>query len=304
MAVAGPLRAQTSNLQTQLDSAARVASGLATPAAAQRAGYHRIAARALSDLNPFAGEHWIQERYNRTRMLDLARPAYLMFYPRVGTDSLTLVGVGYTVAIPAGSPPPSGFDGDGDRWHIHLPCNGVPGIRSTLAEGIEDCESLGGNHGPMGIAMVHVWTGVESPDGVFALFNAALPYLATGIDPPAPDELGDPARARFFREVAFALGETFGAVPRMGARIAQNRDSVFADRVRADRDRIRALLPALRAARNDRDRFHEVAQDAIAAWRSIRTAYLDAALSVQHRLILDRWFDAAITGYHHTQLPH
>lgn len=279
-----------------------MARRLATPEAAEQVGYHRIAPPSLTDLNPFAGEHWIQERYNRTDTLDLSRPAYLMFYPRIGPDSLTLVGVGYTVALPADSAPPVGFTGDADRWHIHLPCKGIPGLRSVLAEGVEDCRSLGGTHGPMGIAMVHVWTGVPSPDGPFALFNTALPYLATGIEPPNAAELADPARARFFREVAFALGETYGAVPRMGARIAQNRDSVFADRVRPFRERIRALLPALRVTRPDSAHFRELGEHAVAEWRRIRDSYLDAAYSDEHRTILDRWFRAATAGHHRGQL--
>ncbi len=298
------LFAQDVSLRRQLDSAAVVASSLATPEAAERAGYHRIAPPSLTDLNPFAGEHWIQERYNRTRTLDLAHPAYLMYYPHIGPDSLLLVGVGYTVALPAGESPPPGFDSEEDRWHIHLPCQNIPGIRTTLAEGIDDCRSLGGTHGPMGIAMVHVWTGVQSPDGPFALFNTALPYLATDIEPPSASDLADPKRGRFYREVAFALGETYGAVPRMGARIAQDGDSVFADRVRPHRERIRALLPALRTARHDSTRFRAQGERAIAEWREIRDAYLESAYSAEHRMILDRWFQAALAGHHRGQLSH
>jgi hypothetical protein len=62
----------------------------------------------------------------------------------------------------------------------------------------------------------------------------------------------------------------------------------------------------LRAARDagDEAELLSLAAQAIAAWRSIRAAYLEAATSPQHRLILDRWFAAAIAGHHRTQLHH
>lgn len=304
-----PLCAQhtPSPTNVQLDSAATITQQLSDTLTARQNGYHRIAPPRLTDLNPLAGEHWINERYNRSQVLDLARPAYLMYYPFIGEDSLTLIGIGYTVAQPAGSDPPAGFAGDRDRWHVHLPCSGVPGVNAILAESIEQCEEFGGRYGPWQIAMVHVWADtVPSPDGPFAQFNPALPYLAVGIEPPSAEDFTDQARSRLLRELALALGETFGAVPRMGARIAQNRDSIFADRVRPYRDRIRALLPALREAQvhDDAARFDALANEAIAAWQPIRAAYLDAAFSPQHQSILSRWFEAAITGYHRTQLPH
>ena len=128
-------------LQRQLDSAAVITAQLTDTLAARRAGYHRIAPPSLTDLTPFAGEPWINERFNRTQKLDLARPAYLMYYPLVGEDTLTLVGVGYTVAQPAGADPPHGFEGDGDMWHVHLPCAGVSGLRGILSESVE-CEGV------------------------------------------------------------------------------------------------------------------------------------------------------------------
>ena len=295
------------SVEAQLDSAARIVHSLRDTLAARLKGYRRIAPPSLTDLNPMAGEHWINPRFNRTRALDLARPAYLMYYPFIGDDSLTLVGVGYTVAQPADSDPPIAFAGAGHRWHVHLPCGGVPGLGTILAESSTACDEFGGRPGQWQIAMVHVWADtVPSPDGPFAQFNPALPYLVVSIDPPSVEEFSDHDTSRLLRELALALGETFGAVPRMGARIAQNPDSVFADHVRPYRDRIRALLPALREAQvhDDATRFYALANEAIAAWQPIRAAYLDAAFSPQHQLILSRWFEAAITGYHRTQLPH
>ena len=101
-----------------------------------------------------------------------------------------------------------------------------------------------------------------------------------------------------------ALGETFGGVSRMGAHIAQHPDSGFADRVRPHRQRIRALVEPLRGARagGDTASFHAVARQAVGEWRLIRAACLDAATSSQHRLILERWFAAAVAGHHTTQL--
>lgn len=294
--------AQHPDLRAQLDSAASAARRVARTEDAARAGYHRIARLPITDLNPFVGEHWIDERRNRSRELDLAHPAYLMYYPRLGPDSLTLVGVGYTVAQPASAEPPAGFAGDGDRWHVHLPCAGVPVLGGVLAESTAECVELGGTPAAWQVAMVHVWT-VPNPDGPFAQFNPALPFQAVGIEPPSAEELHDPAGPPW-RELGLALSETYGAVPRMGARIAQSPDSAFADRVRPARDRIRALVAPLRAARSggDAEAFHALADRAVADWRVIRAAYLDAALSAEHRVVLERWFAAAVAGHHRTQL--
>lgn len=290
---------------TPLDSARRVAAALADTGAALRGGYRRIAPRSLTDLNPLVGEHWINERYNRSTVLDVAHPAYLMYYPLPGREGPTLVGVGYTVAQPAASPPPTALFGPGDRWHVHLPCADVPGLRGILVENVEDCREFGGAPGTWQIAMVHVWVeAVPHPDGEFAQFNTALPYLAVGIAPPSVAELADAEHARWWRELGLALGETFGAVPRMGTRIAQRPDSSFAHRVRGAREEIRALRGPLRAAREagDAAEFQALAAMAIGAWRAIRDAYLDGALSPQHKTILERWFAAAVAGHHGTQL--
>jgi hypothetical protein len=257
----------------------------------------------LSDLNPLVGEHWIQEQFNRSPVLDLARPAYLMFYPMLGADSMALVGVGYTVAQPAGSPEPDGFAGTTDRWHVHLPCAGVPDLQGILAESVAECEEVGGTPAQWQIAMVHVWL-VPNPDGPFGQFNPALPFRATSIDPPTARELADSSRGPLLRALGMALGETFGAVPRLGGSIAQDPDSAFADQVRPYRERIAALLPTLREARAGLDSavFLEAARDMTGAWRAIGDAYLEHAPSTRHRLILDRWFAAALAGHHTTQL--
>jgi len=278
----------------QLDVARAVAARYASPAAARRDRYHRIAPPELTDLNPVAGEHWIKERLLRTRTLTIDQPQYLMYYPGLGADSLTLVGLAYAVGIPAGSPQPDGFAGDDDHWHVHLPCTRVPGLGGILADSREQCLMLNGQPGTMQISMLHVWT-VASPDGPFAHYNPALPYLVSGLAVPPDDEFQLPERGRLLRELALALGETYGAVPRMGARIAQQPDSLFADLVRPQRERLRALVPALRDAQQQGDtaQFTNIALAAVRAWQTIRTAYLDAAVSPEHRSILGRWFEDA-----------
>jgi hypothetical protein len=186
---------------------------------------------------------------------------------------------------------------------VHLPCAGVPGLRGILAESIGSCEELGGTPGTWQIAMVHVWRPeFDSPDGHFAQFNPALPFLVLGIQPPTREELGDSGNGRLFRALGLALGETFGAVPRLGARIAQNPDSAFADSVRPYRDAIRALVQQLRFARGDVTSFQQLAREAVAQWQHLRHAYLEAAVSPEHRIILNRWFEAALAGHHRTQL--
>ncbi len=282
----------------QLSQVADIGRSLGTTWDAARLGFRRIAPPSMNDLNPLVGEHWIHIPNLRSGAFDLTRPAYAMYYPVRGIEEWQLVGVAYATAAPTGTPVPEGFDGANDHWHTHLPCSGVPELETILAASQEDCREFAGVPGSSRIAMVHVWLNVPNPEGPFADFNIALPYVATGLQPPTPEELRDTTHAGVARPLALALGETLGAVPRLGGIVDPGPDSAFARRVAAPRARIAALVPRLKAAQETGDRveFDLVALRAIEEWNVIRQAYLDAASTPVLRLLLARWMDEAVNG--------
>ena len=292
--------------RAQLDSTVAVALALANPLAARRAGFHRIAPPSVPDLSPLMGEHWINERNLGGESLDLTRPAYLMFYPLGNTPEQTLVGTAYgTVQLPEAQLP-AGFAGNDDEWHIHLPCTGVPGVSTLLAEGVEDCRALGGEPGTNRIAMVHVWINIPNPLGPFALDNPALPYVAVGLTPPTADDMADLERAHWLRALGLALSETYGAVPRLSSRLDLHPDSTFAQTTAPLREQIRRLLPRMRLADRNGDaaEFERLGDRAIAEWQHIQEAYLNAALarSPELRSLFQRWFEAALDPMHGSKM--
>lgn len=299
-AAAAPLSAQHDHpapfAAAQLDAARRFSLSVAKPIDAHRLGFHRIAHRGIKDLNPFVGEHWINEWNLYGDSLDPARPAYIMFYP-VLPDSAP-IGFAYGVAQRSGSPPPDGFAGEADVWHVHQTCHDLEALGSALVRSVDDCTALGGRPGSSQIAMVHVWLEPANPDGPFAAFNPALPFVATGLAPPTAEDMASPARASRLRRLGLALGETFGAVPRTGGLVDNPRNAEFRSRVAPHRDSITALLPALRDAERhgDRDRYDALATEMIAQWEAVRAAYLELAGSDAARTLLERWFEAAVLG--------
>lgn len=283
----------TETARQQLDSAAAASRRLASPRSAAIADYRPLSPGS-SDFNAIVGEHWLNGRLLGPGRFSFARPAYLMFYAFSGDT--VLVGMAYGVGQAPGAPVPEGFDGDADRWHIHFFCTGIPGLGSVLGEHAEDCRALGGKSGESQIAMVHVWVNVDNPDGQFAPFNPALPFVATGLKPPTAQDLSDTRRSRRLRSLALALGETFGATPRAGSLITARRDTAFEHRVAPSRERIRALISELKGTENgqDRKRYDAIADRMIGEWRAIRQAYLDHAGSKALRTIIERWYDVAV----------
>jgi hypothetical protein len=90
--------------------------------------------------------------------------------------------------------------------------------------------------------MVHVWTDVSNPEGVYGHDNPALPFIVLGLTPPA-------VSSRASRELALSLGESYGARIENGYLIEQaNENAALADSLRAHRAAIVALVPELRRA--------------------------------------------------------
>ena len=298
------LAALSRDATRELDIAEETARRLSTPESASRAGFHRIAPARIPDLIPFMGEHWINEQNLRVDSFDLQRPAYLMFYPLDDSGEQTLVGTAYGISRRTTDPWPKGFTGDADRWHAHLPCTNIPALRSILADNADDCRSFGGEPAVSHIVMVHFWFNVPNPLGPFADDNRTFPYVRVGLTPPDYQDFTTPEPGRRARKLALALGETYGALPRMGARVDPHPDSSFSVKMAPHRDSIRALLPGLQRAdrTGDRAMYERLANQAIAEWEIIRQAYLDEASSKELRIILERWFRAAVDPMHGSKM--
>lgn len=133
---------------------------------------------------PMVGEHWFlpPEKggldYRAGQPLDLRRPSNLMYTWINGRRVLT--GVTFNVRIGPRDPVPAGFTGNADPWHVH-------DFRAAVAAATKDRPVLRwlangwlnqNWKGQERVAMLHVWVGgPANPDGPFAHYNRALPYL-------------------------------------------------------------------------------------------------------------------------------
>lgn len=143
--------------------------------AAVAAGYRRVG----MDF-PSMGEHWINPSMLIGGHFDPGTPAILTYAAVNGVPRL--LGVVYAVALVPGESPPVI---PGAVWHEH---NGSIDEESLLPE------HGGDQHGSISatksqgtrLAILHAWTIVPNPAGMFAAENWALPFLRNGIGvPPA-----------------------------------------------------------------------------------------------------------------------
>jgi hypothetical protein len=154
-------------LVSEVRAAAATACSLATPAAAQRAGY------VLS--SPFTqgvGTHWTNWRLI-DKPFDPARPAMLL-YARRG-DRETLVGFSYWVRTPDSSEP-AGFTGAQDHWHQHFGlCFDQTGMLER--ENVRSAKLCAGSWlNGTDLWMLHAWIvpGHANTSGLFAPRNEEL----------------------------------------------------------------------------------------------------------------------------------
>jgi hypothetical protein len=246
------------------------------------------------DLTPFQGQHWLSVgRFFNNQPVNLAKPTFMMYLP-VG-DSLIPIGVAHTHRIAADSSLPTALGGRPAEWHSHILCRAIPGEGQALADGVDDCKARGGNPAPNQISMVHVWT-IANPDGPYAHDNPALPFIATGLTPPAhvtPDD----------RLFAVALGESYGAKLVIAHRI--ERDAVKAGTqqpIVERRARLRELVPQLRDAerRHDAAKFTALRKQLLDAWSTLAEAYRGAAATPELRARFDTELGQALgTNAHH-----
>lgn len=138
---------------------------------------------------PLMGEHWYHPKgpdYAGSNVrLDFNRPSNLMYTVIDGRRVLT--GVTFNVRLRDGEAMPEGFAGRADRWHAHDMLRAIEAalkdrpVLRWLASGWIDANyrSKGDDRGRL--AMVHVWLGIDNPDGVFADHNRVVPYLKLGL---------------------------------------------------------------------------------------------------------------------------
>ncbi len=170
-------------------------------------GYHRI-----GPVFPGMGEHWLNIGVLLDNVIDATRPT-LLIYANIG-DQPRLLGAGFATTTDQ-SRTSADVPGWPDAWHEH---SGLlvdeSGVKPSTNRG-------SGTH----VWVLHVWTKLANPDGIFHADNWALPFARLGYAmPPGVD--ADAARAlalldggdRYLRDV---LGDA-------GLRSAENAASVDA----------------------------------------------------------------------------
>lgn len=285
-----------------LNAARRAVTTLADTAAVRAAQYRPITEIGVPDGVPFQGRHWFVGS-DTLPDVPMERPSFVMFSPVGGV--LRRVGVAYAARLGLEEPAPPGLGGDPSaEWHDHFWCNDVPGApRGFVVNVAEQCKARGGTLDPRRTTMVHVWTDVPSPEGVYGHDNPALPFLAVGLAPPTAHDLHDRARARTMRALGMALGETYDArLPVANRIMRQNTNAAMADSVAGRRAAIRGLIPALKAAESSGDRraYEGVAGQIIAEWEALLGLYGRMAATPQLQAQVGRANERVLTvSAHH-----
>lgn len=228
-----------------LAAARQAVASISDTGAARAAGYRPIEELGLPDRNPFQGQHWFNGRRSDTlATVSLDAPAFVMFAPINGT--LRRIAIAYAMRLRLETPNPEALGGDSAAmWHQHVLCGFTsPGGRPIIDQ-VPDtalCRASGGQPRPRKTVMIHVWTDVDNPEGIYGHDNPALPFLALDLTPPEMS-------GREARELSLALGETYGARLENAYFIEQaNTNAGLADSLRAHRTAISALVPELRRA--------------------------------------------------------
>lgn len=271
------LQTTQSPADTVLAAARRSVVRLNDTAAARAAGYRPITEMGIPDKVPFQGEHWSLPIRDTTPMVPLERPAFLMFGPVNGVHRR--IGLAYSTRLLLDDPSPNGLGGDpAAKWHDHFWCDNVPGRpEGFVVNQQEACASQGGVLNPRRAVMVHVWTDVNNPMGVYGHDNPALPFVALGLTPPTQHDLHDVEKARAIRKLSWALGEAYDARLPLTRRIErENRDLALADSLQQRRKLLIALIPELKRSEGNDSDYQRVAARVVNEW--------DAMLGVYERM--------------------
>jgi hypothetical protein len=220
--------------------------------------------------SPLMGEHWSPPaRFGWDQPpggpLDLTRPSNLQYAWIKGRREL--VGVSYIVRQHPGEPLPDGFAGEADIWHVHDAEAIV--AAATKERPLVGC-LIGGwlndnwrKDGRTRLAMAHAWIWSESPAGVFADDNLALPYLRAGLPTAFAKGAG--------RDAAMGIN----LLTPSGCREAVDGDlwiaKAGAERSRLLRAACRVAAERVRAAHAARVSPDVLNREAEAAWRTVES---------------------------------
>ncbi|MEO7457328.1 MAG: hypothetical protein ABIY52_13780 [Gemmatimonadaceae bacterium] len=171
---------QAALAQSSLDSLAS-ASAIATARFADRRAAAAEGYRRLGADFPGMGEHWLHPGALLSGSIDANRPTILI-YATIG-DAPKLLGVGF-VTTTRGDDTVRAVPGWPRAWHEH---SGLLTDESGVSPGTN---APSGTH----VWVLHAWTGLKNPDGVFTPDNWSLPFLRAGLAPPAASD-PDAARA-------------------------------------------------------------------------------------------------------------
>jgi hypothetical protein len=268
------LQATQSPADKVLSSARQAVAQLHDTAAARAAGYRPISEIGIPDKQPFQGEHWQLPFRDTVRNVPLGRPSFLMFGPVNGVHRR--IGIAYATQLLLAEPAPDGLGGDpAAKWHDHFWCDSVPGRpNGFVVNQPEQCTSQQGVLNPRRVSMVHVWTDVGSPEGVYGHDNPALPFVALGLTPPAAHEFHDHDRARALRKLAWALGEVYDARLPLTRRIErENQNPALADSLQQRRAALSAVVPELKRAEGDASAYQRAADRVVTEWEAILGIY-------------------------------
>lgn len=127
-----------------------------------------------SDEVPNMGVHFVSARRSLDGAFDPAAPEILL-YVHDEFGEWELVGTAFVLPIPLVSPDhPEAFAGPLDNWHVHYNLCTGPDVASQSATP-DECRSDGGIWVPAYGWMIHAWVWVDSPLGVFSMWNTNLP---------------------------------------------------------------------------------------------------------------------------------
>jgi hypothetical protein len=122
--------------------------------------------------------------------------------------------------------------------------------------------------------MVHLWTDVNNPEGVYGHDNPALPFVALGLTPPTAHDLHEVEKARVVRKLAWALGESYDARLPLTRRIErENRNPALADSLQQRRTALAALIPKLKRTEGNRAAYQRVAAQVVTEWEAMLGIY-------------------------------
>ncbi len=295
-----PAMQQPAAAESVLAAARRAAAPIPDTAVARTAGFVPIEELGISDRNPFQGQHWYNAAHADTLSdVPLGAPSFVMFAPVKG--KLQRIAVAYSARLGMAVEPPPALGGDSSAmWHVHVMCRlTAPGGR-TISDQVPDttaCRARGGVPFRRKTVMIHVWTDVPNPVGIYGHDNPALPFIVLGLTPPEMSELHYAARSRAVRALALALGETYGARLENAYLIEQSNQNVgLADSLGTHRAAISALLARLRGADRAHDlvAYRHVAERIRAEGTAVERIY-ERMATPDMRVLLQRQYEATLT---------